>query len=196
MNTEIVIVSGLPRSGTSLMMQMLVAGGIELVTDNVRKPDTDNPHGYCEFERVKKLKQDASWLPEARGKVVKIISQLLYDLPPTEHYRIVFVERDLNEVLESQEKMLRRLGQPTAPRDEIARAFTLHLNRLNRWLAEQPNMAVVRVSYAEVVARPEVETSRVNEFLGGRLDITSAVRAIDPSLYRNRKAEPVPGHPS
>jgi hypothetical protein len=193
-NADIVIVSGLPRSGTSLMMQLLHAGGIPALTDHVRAADTDNPRGYYEFERVKKVKDDAAWLPEARGKVVKMVSQLLLDLPPTERYRVVFMERDLNEVLDSQEKMLRRLGRAAAPREEMVRAFTLHMNRVHRWLAEQPNFAVLRVRYADVVARPAEEAARVNEFLGGRLNVGTACAAVDPSLYRNRKAaEPAAG---
>jgi hypothetical protein len=192
MNTEIIVVSGLPRSGTSLTMQLLHAGGIAALADHVRAPDSDNPRGYYEFERVKKVKEDAAWLPDARGKVVKMVSQLLYDLPSTERYRVVFMERDLDEVLDSQEKMLRRLGRPAAPRDDMTRAFTLHLNRVRRWLGEQPNIAVLRVSYADLVTRPAGEIARVNEFLGGRLEVTAALHAIDPTLYRNRKAGPVP----
>jgi len=188
MNTEIIIVSGLPRSGTSLMMQLLHAGGIPALTDHIREPDSDNPRGYYEFERVQKVKEDAAWLPESRGKVIKMVSQLLYDLPPTESYRVVFMERDMDEVLDSQEKMLVRLGRPVGPRGEMARAFTLHLNRLHRWLAEQPNFAVTRVGYADVVARPAEAIERVNAFLGGRLDPGAARTVIDPSLYRNRKA--------
>src|SRR5713101_4497721 len=107
---EIIIVSGLPRSGTSLMMQMLENGGVEVMTDNTRTADTDNPRGYYEFEKVKKIKQDSSWLPLTRGKAFKMVSQLLYDLPPGERYRIIFMGRDLDEVLLSQEKMLERLG--------------------------------------------------------------------------------------
>src|ERR1041385_6926415 len=106
MNSEIIVVSGLPRSGTSLMMQLLEAGGIEVVTDHRRAAGADNPRGYREFERGKKIKDDASWLPELRGKAVKMVSQLLYHLPATENYRIFFMERDLDEVISSQEKML------------------------------------------------------------------------------------------
>src|SRR5262245_36404912 len=102
MPPEIIVVSGLPRSGTSLMMQMLDGGGIEVVTDNVRTADTDNPRGYYELEKVKRIKHDASWLPETRGKAFKMVSQLLYDLPPTECYRIIFMERDFDEMLLSQ----------------------------------------------------------------------------------------------
>src|SRR5262249_24135332 len=126
MGAEVIIVSGLPRSGTSLMMQMLDNGGVPVVTDNIRTADTDNPRGYYEFERVKKIKQEAAWLPETRGKAVKMVPQLLYDLPPTERYRIIFMERDLDEVLTSQEKMLERLGRPAAPRERMKRSFLMH----------------------------------------------------------------------
>src|SRR5262245_48410061 len=137
MGPEIIVVSGLPRSGTSLMMQMLDSGGVEVVTDHVRTADTDNPRGYYEFEQVKKVKQDASWLPATRGKAFKMVSQLLYDLPASERYRVIFMERDLDEMLASQEKMLTRLGRTAAPREEMKRSFTLHLRRLYEWLGRQ-----------------------------------------------------------
>ncbi len=121
LSEEIIIVSGLPRSGTSLMMQMLDRGGIPVVTDQVRVADDDNPRGYYEFEAVKRTKQDSSWLTGARGRAVKLVSSLLYDLPPTERYRVLFMQRELEEVLESQEKMLARLGRPPAPPGQISK---------------------------------------------------------------------------
>src|SRR5438105_11884576 len=130
MDSEIIVVSGLPRSGTSLMMQMLDNGGLEVVTDNVRTADTDNPKGYYEYEQVKKIKEDKSWVPGTRGKAFKMVSQLLYDLPATEKYRVIFMERDLDEVLASQEKMLQRLGRKAAPRDQMKRSFNVHLQPL------------------------------------------------------------------
>jgi len=189
MNSEITIVSGLPRSGTSLMMQMLDQGGIEAVTDNIRSPDRDNPRGYYEFEIVKKIKEDASWLPETRGKVFKMVSQLLYDLPPTESYRIVFMRRDFDEMLLSQEKMLARLGRPAAPRDEIKGAFTRHLDQLFAWLEKQANMKVLFVHYQDVVGDPLEEARKIAKFLNGRVDADKMAAAVDPSLYRNRKAD-------
>src|SRR5947209_5605693 len=143
MGPEIIIVSGLPRSGTSLMMQMLDNGGVAVVTDHVRTADLHNPNGYYELEAVKRIKRDASWLPATRGKAFKMVSQLLYDLPPGEAYRILFMERDLDEVLLSQEKMLQRLGRPAAPREEMRRAFKVHLHRLHEWLRQQSHMAVL-----------------------------------------------------
>src|SRR5262249_47355570 len=186
MTAEIIIVSGLPRSGTSLMMQLLDAGGVQGVTDNLRTADTDNPRGYYEFEKVKQVKRDASWLPDIRGKAVKMVSQLLFDLPPTERYRVVFMERDFTEMLDSQERMLQRLGRPAIPRETIIPASTSHLERVHQRLQRQPHFAALRVRYKALVERPETEVARVNEFLGGRLDVCRAVGAVDPSLYRNR----------
>jgi hypothetical protein len=187
MASEIIVVSGLPRSGTSLMMQMLDSGGVEVVTDHVRTPDTDNPRGYYEFEPVKKIKRDASWLPGTRGKAFKMVSQLLYDLPAGETYQVIFMERDLDEVLASQEKMLTRLGRTPAPRAEIRRAFVDHLERLRDWLGKQANIAVLRVRYSDLVQQPGEQAERVCAFLGGRADVEGMVKAVDPSLYRNRK---------
>ena len=186
MDNEIVIVSGLPRSGTSLMMQMLDRGGIPVVTDNVRTADTDNPRGYYELERVKTIKRDASWLPEMEGKAVKMISQLLYELPSNHKYRVIFMERDLDEVIPSQEKMLARLGKTPAPSAEIRRQFITHLDRLREWLAAQPYIDVLYVRYDDVVQRPVELAEQISAFLGGRTDPARMTEAIDASLYRNR----------
>jgi hypothetical protein len=196
MIAEIIIVSGLPRSGTSVMMQILDVGGVEVVTDNLRTADTDNPRGYYEFEKVKQVKRDASWLPGIRGKAVKMVSQLLLDLPPTERYRVVFMERDFAEMLDSQERMLRRLGRESAPREKILPAYTAHLERVHQWLQRQPHIAVLRVGYRSLVERPESEVLCLNEFLGSRLDVPRAVGAVDPSLYRNRTAVSEPSSPT
>jgi hypothetical protein len=199
MDTEIIIVSGLPRSGTSLMMQMLENGGVEVITDQLRAADTDNPRGYYEFEQVKKIKQDTSWLAQTRGKAFKMVSQLLYHLPSLETYRILFMERDLDEMLRSQEKMLERLGRPAAPREDIKRAYALHLERLHEWLRYQPTIEVLRVSYNDLLQQPEVQAERVSAFLGDTLDVARMAATVDPSLYRNRKESggrspaPVPG---
>jgi hypothetical protein len=186
MDSEIIIVSGLPRSGTSLMMQMLEHGGVAIVTDHIRSADTDNPRGYYEFEKVKKIKQDASWLPQTRGKAFKMVSQLLYDLPPNQRYRIIFMERDMEEMLLSQEKMLKRLERSAAPREEIRRSYTLHLERLHNWLRQQRNMEVLCVRYNDLMERPRGQAERVREFLGGKPNVERMVTQVDPSLYRNR----------
>jgi hypothetical protein len=150
------------------------------------------------LEKVKAIKRDASWLPATRGKAFKMVSQLLYDLPTGEMFRIVFMERDLEEVLLSQEKMLARLGRAGAPRDEMKRAFTLHLERLHEWLARQPHMAVLRLRYDELVARPREQAEGVRAFLARPVDVEGMVRTVDPSLYRNRKVtgSTIAAHPS
>jgi hypothetical protein len=169
------------------MMQMLDRGGVAVITDNIRTADTDNPRGYYEFEQVKKIKEDKSWIPGTRGKAFKMVSQLLYELPPGEAYRIIFMERDLDEMLQSQEKLLERLGRAGAPRDGIKRCYIMHLDRLHRWLGEQRHMDVLRVSYNDLVERPEEQAERVSEFLDGRANVEKMVWSVDPSLYRNRK---------
>jgi LPS sulfotransferase NodH len=186
MSSDVIIVSGLPRSGTSLMMQMLAAGGIEVMTDEIREADTDNPRGYLELERVKKTKTDPSWVADARGRAVKMVSALLYDLPANETYRIVFMRRHFDEMLASQEKMLERLGKPAAPRDQIVNSYNVHLQRLEEWLAKQSHMTLLEVSYNELVENPQHEAQRVCEFLGGEPDVEAMCSAVDPSLYRNR----------
>jgi hypothetical protein len=188
LESTVVIVSGLPRSGTSLMMQMLNQGGIATMTDEQRVADTDNPRGYYEFERVKQIKHDRAWLPEAQGKAVKMVSQLLYDLPSDQQYRIIFMRRELDEVLDSQEKMLKRLNRPAAPREQIRSAFELHLARLLEWLTKQQYMQVLSVSYNQLIAQPGEHAQRIAEFLDGRPDVQRMIAAIDPSLYRNRHA--------
>jgi hypothetical protein len=186
MDSEVIIVSGLPRSGTSLAMQMLSAGGVAVLTDGERAADEDNPRGYLELEQVKKIKQDSSWLAGARGKAVKMISQLVYDLPASERYRVVLMQRDLDEILSSQEKMLARLGRPIMPREKLKSAFENQIARFDEWIGRQPNMAVLRVGYAALVADPAGEAAKVNQFLGGTLDTHAMAAAVDPALYRNR----------
>jgi hypothetical protein len=187
MNDWITIVSGLPRSGTSMMMQMLAAGGMDTATDDVRAADPDNPRGYCEFERVKTIKEDASWLPELRGKAVKMVSMLLFDLPGDSRYRIVFMHRDMDEILASQAKMLERRGKGGGPGDgRMAGAFDRHLDEVTRWLAAQDNMEVLYVQHGETIANPGEIAAKVNAFLGSCLDEEKMAAAVDPSLYRNR----------
>jgi len=137
----ITIVSGLPRSGTSMMMRMLEAGGMEIVMDG---PDEDNPRGYYEFEQVKKIKEDSSWLEDCKGKAVKMVSMLLYHLPEKYHYKIIFMQRDMQEMLTSQALMLKRLGkEDEGISDEvIAEKYEKHLKKIDIWLKIQPNRVV------------------------------------------------------
>ncbi|MGA2200612.1 MAG: hypothetical protein ABSG40_01505 [Terriglobales bacterium] len=184
----ITIVSGLPRSGTSLMMQMLDAGGLPVLSDGERKADTDNPKGYLEWERIKQLPKDPSLIAEAEGKVVKVISQLILSLPPSHEYRIVFMQRPLPEVLKSQEEMLRRRGSagPNAGTSAIEKAFQRHLIEVDKWLAGKANVGVSRVHYHRVLREPKAVAEEIAAFLQAPLDIEAMVRQVDGSLYRNR----------
>ncbi|UCD45473.1 MAG: sulfotransferase [Candidatus Bathyarchaeota archaeon] len=184
----VTIVSGLPRSGTSMMMAMLQAGGMEVLTDEIRKADEDNPGGYFEFERVKQVKEDRSWLPGARGKVIKMISALLDKLPSSHHYKVVFMERNIDEVLASQMQMLVRRGEPTdaVGDDEMRTLFHKHLRQMREWLEDQPNFAVLYVSYNDTLEKPRENSEKVNDFLGGTLDVDQMVSVVDKGLYRQR----------
>lgn len=188
LHDPITIVSGLPRSGTSLMMQMLQAGGMLILSDQVRGADEDNPRGYLEFERVKKIKQDKSWLDEAEGKVVKMVHLLLYDLPSERQYRVIFMRRNLQEVLASQKRMLVRQGKSGAQMSDsqLMKAFEDQVSKVLRWVREQPNFQLMEVVYHELVADPATHAHAVNQFLDGGLDETAMAQAVDPSLYRNR----------
>jgi len=186
LENEVIVVSGLPRSGTSLMMQMLDRGGVPALTDHERSADVDNPRGYYEFEAVKKTKEDNAWVSLAKGKVVKMVSALLYDLPESESYRVIFQRRDLDEMVESQEKMLLRLGKPAAPRDAIKEAYRKHLKKLFHWLPTQPHLKTLVVSYNDILRDAETQVGRVVEFLDRTPDAGKMLEAIDPSLYRNR----------
>jgi hypothetical protein len=184
----ITIVSGLPRSGTSLMMQMLDAGGLPILSDGERKADTDNPKGYLEWERIKQLPKDPNLISEAEGKVVKVISQLILSLPAGHEYRIVFMQRPLPEVLKSQDEMLRRRGNADSNTDTsaIEKAFQRHLIEVNRWLSGEANTQVSRVHYHRVLREPRAVAEEVAAFLQVPLDIDAMVRQVDGSLYRNR----------
>lgn len=186
----ITIVSGLPRSGTSMMMKMLEAGGIPPYTDHIRTPDDDNPKGYYEFERVKKLPEgDTAWLPDAEGKAVKVISALLEYLPMQYTYRVLFMQRKMEEVLASQTQMLIRSGQPTdkVGDEQLAEMYEKHLAKVNGWLAAQANFSVLYLDYNEMLADPEKYTAQVNEFLGGVLEPRDMAGIVDANLYRQRK---------
>jgi len=184
----ITIVSGLPRSGTSMMMKMMEAGGVPVLTDHIRTADEDNPKGYYEFERVKNLKNDKDWLPEAVGKVVKIISFLLFDLPPGYKYRVIFMRRDLDEVLASQRNMLIRRGEPTDEQNDerMQEIYEKHLKQVAGWMVENPDIQVEYVDYRDVIARPRTNAEKVNALLDGFLDVDAMTHVVDSSLYRQR----------
>jgi hypothetical protein len=185
----VVVVSGLPRSGTSMLMKMLEAGGLPVVADGIRTADEDNPKGYYEDERVKGLAEqaDKSWLDAARGQAIKVISFLLKELPASHNYQVLFLRRNLSEVLASQAKMLTRRGEPTDTDDARMRElFENDLWRASYLLKHAPQFEALDVEYREVLDNPTGQARRINTFLGGRLDETALASVVDKQLYRNR----------
>jgi hypothetical protein len=192
----IVVVSGLPRSGTSMMMNMLAAGGLEILSDGERAADIDNPKGYFELERIKNLEKetDKSYLRAGRGKAVKVISFLIKDLPDENDYRVLFMRRDLDEVLASQQKMIDRLesGDTDADAAAMKEAFRNDIARVRVLCRTRPNFALCEIRYKDAVGDPAAASRAVNAFLGGRLDEAAMRAAVDAALYRNRARESDP----
>jgi hypothetical protein len=186
------IVSGLPRSGTSLMMSMLAAGGLDVLTDRLRTADNDNPVGYFELEEVKKLmKGEHSWLAKSNGKAVKVISTLLPYLPDGYHYRIIFMRRAMEEILASQRKMLINRGEDPekVSDDQMAEMFKKNLQQSEHWINSQAHATRIDINYRQLITNPEPLVAEINIFLGGGLDEDKMLGVIDPSLYRHRSSK-------
>ncbi len=184
----IVVVSGLPRSGTSMMMKMLAEGGLSIVTDALRAADDDNPNGYFEFERVKQMSAgDRQWLGESGGKVVKVISALLEHLPAGYSYKVIFMERAIKEILASQQKMLVNRNEANKiTDDEMEKQYRAHLAAVKPWLARQPHMDVLYVDYNKMMTEPEPICAKIIEFLGLPLNLDKMKAVPNARLYRNR----------
>jgi hypothetical protein len=189
MDDTVIIVSGLPRSGTSMMMRMLEAGGVPVLVDNIRQADEDNPNGYYEFEPVKTLREDPSWLNDAGGKVVKMVYRLLYDLPGDRSYRVIFMTRKLQEVIASQNTMLERHGKGSddLSGEQLAEIYRRQLEEARTWLGSRPNFEVLYVDYGDVLGASERVAEELNRFLGGGLNAEAMAEVPNPSLYRQRR---------
>jgi hypothetical protein len=185
----ITIVSGLPRSGTSLMMQMLAAGGMSVLSDGERQADVDNPRGYLEWERIKTLPKDPACIAEAEGKVVKVISRLLLSLAEGHEYRVIFMQRPLPEVLASQDVMLRNRGtaQAAAPNALMAAMFEKELRAVYAWLDSKAYVKTLRIPYHEVLRDAETIAKQLSEFIGIPLNVQAMCSQVDATLYRNRE---------
>ena len=188
-SNQIIVVSGLPRSGTSLMMQMLKAAGIALYTDNKRTADVHNPQGYFEYQQVKNLEHDNAWIYEARGKAVKIVSPLLFHLPQDLYYNIIFMQRDLDEIIVSQNKMLEAEHKSVieVSRADIRKYYLKHLSAVEHRLRKSENIEYIIVSFNELFLNPVGLVGQIGRFIGAPLEIEKMVKAINPSLYRTHK---------
>ena len=189
---DVIVVSGLPRSGTSMMMKMLDAAALSIMTDNERAADEDNPKGYFEYARVKDLKDevDKSWVREARGQVLKVISHLLETLPNENFYRVILVRRDFDEIIASQNKMLERRGEENRVADStVKEAYIRHLVDIRYMVRRRPNFEMIEVQFMQAMEAPRSFATDVNKFLGGNLDVESMMAVVDLELYRNRKRD-------
>jgi hypothetical protein len=185
----ITVVSGLPRSGTSMMMRMLEAGGIPPLTDGRRAADPDNPRGYFEHEGVKRLAQDSSFIPRARGMAIKVISELLYHLPEGETYRVIFLRRRIEEILRSQTEMLRRrgtLGEGGPSDEKMAPILMKSALKAMNYAVDRPDMKLLVVGHHAAFQDTAATVARVDDFLGGGLSRAAMAAVVDPALYRQR----------
>jgi hypothetical protein len=191
---DVLVVSGLPRSGTSMLMQMLQAGGVPILTDSVRQADEDNPKGYFEFEEVKKMLQDQEgvrgWIEQARGHAVKIVVPLVNSLPAGANYRVVLIERDADAILASQGKMIVRRGESIEDTPERRSRLRTQYGRLmeqtNARLRARSDVQILKLRYEDIVRRPAEAAEHINQFAGGTLDVSRMTAAVDASLHRNR----------
>ena len=189
---SIIVVSGLPRSGTSMIMKMLEAGGMSILSDGVRTADDDNPKGYYEHEEVKDLAEttDKSWLRNARGKVIKIISYLLKELPRKNNYKVLFMHRNLHEILASQAKMLTRRGETSETSDEhLLELYEDHLWKANYLIEHANHIRAINLQHRDVLAEPVEQSRRICDFLGENIDVTEMAGVVDEQLYRNRAGD-------
>ena len=186
----VTVVSGLPRSGTSLMMQLLDAGGLPLLTDGVRVPDVDNPRGYFEYEPVKELQRGCDWIEAARGRCVKVLWPRLSKLPRGLPYQILLMRRPIDEVLASQRAMLERKGRDLSGDHDaaLAASFERECARVKNWIGAQRNFRVLELDYPALVASPRAGADAVVRFLGRELDAARMVAAVEPALYRQRSS--------
>ena len=186
----VTVVSGLPRSGTSMMMTMLEAGGIAPLTDKIRTADDDNPKGYFEFERVKKMPDgDTAWVGDAQGKAVKVIAALLEYLPHEYTYKVLFMRRSMDEILASQKQMLIRSDKPTdeISDEKLAELYSKHLAKVESWVSQQSNIKVLDVDYNDLMQNADPYLAKIQQFLGVEMDTKEMSGVVDPALYRQRK---------
>ncbi len=187
----ITVVSGLPRSGTSLMMQMLKNGGMELLTDSIREADDNNSRGYFEYENVKSLQKDNKWIEEAEGKAIKIIAQLLPYVPPEYDYSVIYMVRPSDEIIKSQQKMLHNLHQNTESVDPalLEKTYTKQVNRVQQWMERHPRIKTLHVFYPEVLHHPLEQAKAVRQFLNVDLDVEKMASAVDQSMWHQKSEQ-------
>lgn len=179
----VTIVTGLPRSGTSLMMQILEKSSLEILTDGIRQKDNNNPEGYFELDAVKGIVKDNSFLKSAAGKVVKIVAPLPIFMDKSLSYRVIFMRREIEEILRSQEIMLNKDQQ--AERQKFAAIYETHIQKTYQFFVSN-NIPYLDVPYKELIQNPEHELEKIIAFLEIDAVWQDLASAVNPSLYRNR----------
>jgi hypothetical protein len=185
---EIIVVSGLPRSGTSLMMQILQSLNVELFTDQKRTADSSNPKGYFEHELVKTLEHDASWLYEAKGKALKIVSPLLIYLPLNINFKIIFMIRNYDEIIQSQKKMLNEDEKEDSltKSEMLKKIFDKDIKQAKNWIKKNPDCEALYISYKKLIEHPDSEIKKIAEFLEIHTELKNAISVVDKNLYRTK----------
>ena len=188
----ITIVSGLPRSGTSMMMQILKNGGISLLVDDIRQADSNNKKGYFEYEKVKSIKRDKTWFKEAEDKAIKIVSIHLTELPDEFNYKIIFMERDMHEIISSQNKMIKNLGNTAATFQNnskiLSQIFTKQIENIKSSISSKNNIEIIYINYNETIKSPENNCIKIKNFLNDEnIDLSKMIDSIDNNLYREKK---------
>jgi len=183
---DIIVVTGLPRSGTSLMMQILQSMGIKLFIDKHRAPDQSNPKGYFEHELVKTIERNNFWIKDAKGKAIKIVSPLLMYLPVNINYKIIFMNRLLDEIIQSQERMLSERGKEnnTINSEVLKQIFIKDLNLSRKWIAKQSQSKYLEISHSKLLENPKPELEKIKTFLDIPIDLRSTIKVIDKKLYQ------------
>ncbi|RYD37807.1 MAG: sulfotransferase family protein [Verrucomicrobiaceae bacterium] len=182
-----IVVSGLPRSGTSLLMAMLRAGGVPLFTDSLRTADDSNPHGYFEYEPVKRLTPDAPWLTWTAGHAIKIVIPLVRRLPPDFPCDVLLLERAMPEILASQAAMLSRCGMPVVDPRLLGPAFERELRSTHETLASRPDCRVLTLRHRDLLSRPFEASEETARFLRMPLDPAAMAAVVEPTLHRQRE---------
>ena len=184
----IYIVSGLPRSGTSMMMQMLIEGGLKPYTDNKRAADENNPKGYFEHEAVKNLAGNKKWLKDLKNKLVKIISHQLFYLPSKYNYKIIFMHRDIKEIILSQTKMLKKSNKKAAEAYpySLEIQYKKNLSQVMEWANDNYNVSMIVIEYKDTIDSPEIVAGKINEFSDNKLDKNKMFKVVDKNLYRSK----------
>ena len=188
MSDHVTIVSGFPRSGTSMMMQILQAGGMPVLCDDISRANEHNPRGYLEYSKTRTIVKDSSWIKDAKGMAIKVMAVHLRFIPPEHNYRVIFMRRNVDEIIFSREIMSRKSGRSIAigVPEFNPEWYNRILNRCSEWMLSQNNIVTYYCDYNDMISNTKEGIDRLNDFLIPNLDTNAMISAVDPKLYRQR----------